>query len=146
MLCSKESSALEDEIIRTAASMGTRRPQQGEAFWGEIATASRKNGIGLLRFCRDKRVAVRTFNVWSEKPSGSGKSSGTALSDCRCGIYRVGNEWSADAPGAGRRTASNWRVGSAPLLLAQRRFRLAEFNALLEGVKIPVQSRTALCS
>ena len=30
---------MEDENIKAATAMGTRRPRQGEAFWGEMVTA-----------------------------------------------------------------------------------------------------------
>ncbi len=58
---------MEDEIIKAATAMGTRRPRQGEAFWGEMITTWKASGIGARRFCRDQGLAVSTFGLWRKK-------------------------------------------------------------------------------
>lgn len=60
---------MEDENIKAATAMGTRRPRQGEAFWGEMVTAWKASGIGARRFCRDHGLAVSTFSLWRKKLS-----------------------------------------------------------------------------
>jgi hypothetical protein len=70
VLHSRESNAMEDEIIKAATAMGTRRPRQGEAFWGEMVTTWKASGIGTRRFCREQGLAVSTFSLWRKKLSG----------------------------------------------------------------------------
>jgi hypothetical protein len=60
---------MEDEIIKAATAMGTRRPQQGEAFWREMVTAWKASGLGARRFCREHGLAVSTFGLWRKKLS-----------------------------------------------------------------------------
>ena len=62
---------MEDENIKAATAMGTRRPRQGEAFWGEMVTTWKASGIGARRFCREQGLAVSTFSLWRKKLSGS---------------------------------------------------------------------------
>ncbi|KAE8756946.1 hypothetical protein FSO04_26245 [Paraburkholderia madseniana] len=64
---------MEDENIKAATAMGTRRPRQGEAFWGEMLTTWKASGIGARRFCREQGLAVSTFSLWRKKLSGSVK-------------------------------------------------------------------------
>jgi hypothetical protein len=66
---------MEDENIKAAMAMGTRRPRQGEAFWGEMVTAWKASGIGARRFCREQGLAVSTFSLWRKKLSGSVKEN-----------------------------------------------------------------------
>lgn len=60
---------MEDENIEAATAMGTRRPRQGEAFWGEMVTTWKASGIGARRFCREQGLAVSTFSLWRKKLS-----------------------------------------------------------------------------
>lgn len=60
---------MEDENIKAATAMGTRRPRQGEAFWGEMVTTWKASGIGARRFCREQGLAVSTFSLWRKKLS-----------------------------------------------------------------------------
>jgi hypothetical protein len=60
---------MEDGNIKAATAMGTRRPRQGEAFWGEMVTTWKASGIGARRFCRDHGLAVSTFSLWRKKLS-----------------------------------------------------------------------------
>ncbi|CAE6744909.1 IS66 family insertion sequence element accessory protein TnpA [Paraburkholderia domus] len=60
---------MEDENIKAATAMGTRRPRQGEAFWCEMVTAWKASGIGARRFCREQGLAVSTFSLWRKKLS-----------------------------------------------------------------------------
>ncbi|TCK36114.1 hypothetical protein B0G84_5088 [Paraburkholderia sp. BL8N3] len=60
---------MEDENIRAATAMGTRRPRQGEAFWGEMVTTWKASGVGARRFCREQGLAVSTFSLWRKKLS-----------------------------------------------------------------------------
>ncbi|CAE6722885.1 IS66 family insertion sequence element accessory protein TnpA [Paraburkholderia nemoris] len=60
---------MEDEIIKAATAMGTRRPRQGEAFWGEMVTTWKASGVGARRFCREQGLAVSTFSLWRKKLS-----------------------------------------------------------------------------
>ena len=64
---------MEDENIKAATAMGTRRPRQGEAFWGEMVTTWKASGIGARRFCREQGLAASTFSLWRKKLSGSVK-------------------------------------------------------------------------
>lgn len=66
---------MEDENITADTAMGTRRPRQGEAFWGEMVTTWKASGIGARRFCREQGLAVSTFSLWRKKLSGSGKEN-----------------------------------------------------------------------
>jgi len=49
---------MEDENIKAATAMGTRRPRQGEVFWGEMVTTWKASGVGARRFCRELGLAV----------------------------------------------------------------------------------------
>jgi hypothetical protein len=60
---------MEDENIKAATAMGTRRPRQGEAFWGEMVTTWKASGVGARRFCREQGLAVSTFSLWLKKLS-----------------------------------------------------------------------------
>jgi hypothetical protein len=60
---------MEDENIKAATAMGTRRPRQGEAFWGEMVTTWKASGVGARRFCREQGLAVSTFSLWRKKLS-----------------------------------------------------------------------------
>ncbi|WP_454824730.1 IS66 family insertion sequence element accessory protein TnpA [Paraburkholderia xenovorans] len=60
---------MEDENIKAATAMGTRRRRQGEAFWGEMVTTWKASGIGARRFCREQGLAVSTFSLWRKKLS-----------------------------------------------------------------------------
>jgi len=60
---------MEDENIKAAAAMGTRRPRQGEAFWCEMVTAWKASGVGARRFCREQGLALSTFSLWRKKLS-----------------------------------------------------------------------------
>src|SRR5471032_253459 len=60
---------MEDENIKAATAMGTHRPRQGEAFWGEMVTTWKASGIGARRFCREQGLAVSTFSLWRKKLS-----------------------------------------------------------------------------
>jgi hypothetical protein len=62
---------MEDEDVRAATAMGTRRPRQGEAFWREMVTTWKASGIGARRFCREHGLAVSTFGLWRKKLSHS---------------------------------------------------------------------------
>jgi hypothetical protein len=62
--------AMEDENIKASTALGTRRPRQGEAFWGEMVTTWKASGIGARRFCREQGLAVSTFSLWCKKLSG----------------------------------------------------------------------------
>ena len=64
---------MEDKNIKAATAMGTRRPRQGEEFWGEMVTTWKASGIGARRFCRDHGLAVSTFSLWRKKLSDSDK-------------------------------------------------------------------------
>jgi hypothetical protein len=66
---------MEDENIKAETAMGTRRPRQGEAFWGEMVTTWKASGIGARRFCREQGLAVSTFSLWRKKLSGSVKEN-----------------------------------------------------------------------
>jgi hypothetical protein len=61
--------AMEDENIKAATAMGTRRPRQGEVFWGEMVTTWKASGIGTRRCCREQGLAVSTFSLWRKKLS-----------------------------------------------------------------------------
>ena len=58
---------MEDENIKAATAMGTRRPRQGEAFWGEMVATWKASGVGARRFCREQGLAVSTFSLWRKK-------------------------------------------------------------------------------
>ena len=62
---------MEEENIKAATAMGTRRPRQGEAFWGEMVTTWKASGIGARRFCREQGLAVSTLSLWRKNLSGS---------------------------------------------------------------------------
>ncbi|MFM0390115.1 IS66 family insertion sequence element accessory protein TnpA [Paraburkholderia dipogonis] len=64
---------MEDENIKAETAMGTRRPRQGEVFWGEMVTTWKASGMGARRFCREQGLAVSTFSLWRKKLSGSVK-------------------------------------------------------------------------
>ncbi|AMM18540.1 hypothetical protein AX768_30335 (plasmid) [Burkholderia sp. PAMC 28687] len=66
---------MEDENIKAETAMGTRRPRQGEEFWGEMVTTWKASGIGARRFCREQGLAVSTFSLWRKKLSGSVKEN-----------------------------------------------------------------------
>jgi hypothetical protein len=70
-----DGNAMEDENIKAATAMGTRRPRQGEAFWGEMVTTWKASGIGARRFCREQGLAVSTFSLWRKKLSGCVKEN-----------------------------------------------------------------------
>ncbi len=56
-----------------ATAMGTHRPRQGEAFWGEMLTTWKASGSGARRFCREQGLAVSTLSLWRKNLSGSVK-------------------------------------------------------------------------
>ena len=66
---------MEDKNIKAATAMGTRRPRQGEAFWGEMVTTWKASGVGARRFCREQGLAVSTFSLWRKKLSSSVKEN-----------------------------------------------------------------------
>ena len=66
---------MEDENIKAATAMGTRRPRQGEAFWGEMVTTWKASGVGARRFCREQGLAVSTFSLWRKKLSSPVRES-----------------------------------------------------------------------
>ncbi|WP_087660077.1 IS66 family insertion sequence element accessory protein TnpA [Caballeronia terrestris] len=47
----------------TAGPRTARRPRQGEAFWCEMVMAWKRSGLGARRFCREKGLAVSTFEI-----------------------------------------------------------------------------------
>jgi hypothetical protein len=49
---------MKDENIKAATAMDTRRPRQGDAFWGEMVTTWKAGGFGARRFCREQDLAV----------------------------------------------------------------------------------------
>jgi hypothetical protein len=64
---------MEDKDMGAATAMGTRRPRQGEAFWGDMVTTWKASGIGVRRFCREQGLAVSTFSLWRKKLASPGK-------------------------------------------------------------------------
>jgi hypothetical protein len=68
-----EGNAMEDKNIKAATAMGTNRPRQGDAFWGEMITAWKASGIGARRFCREHSLAVSPFSLWRKKLLSPGK-------------------------------------------------------------------------
>jgi hypothetical protein len=75
LLSRERGNAMEDENSKAATAMGTRRPRQGEAFWGEMVTTWKASGIGARRFCREQGLAVSTFSLWRKKLSSPVKES-----------------------------------------------------------------------
>lgn len=45
---------MEDENIKAATAMGTRRPRQGEAFGGEMVNTWKASGIGHGDFAENR--------------------------------------------------------------------------------------------
>jgi hypothetical protein len=93
-----EGNAMEDENIKAATAMGTRRPRQGEAFWGEMVNTWKASGIGARRFCREQGLAVSTFNLWRKKLSGSVKENKPPLAVTADAAFIVSNPDGGLAP------------------------------------------------
>jgi hypothetical protein len=93
-----EGNAMEDENIKAATAMGTRRPRQGEAFWGEMVNTWKASGIGARRFCREQGLAISTFSLWRKKLSGSVKENKPPLAVTADAAFIVSNPDGGLAP------------------------------------------------
>jgi hypothetical protein len=89
---------MEDENIKASTAMGTRRPRQGEAFWGEMVTTWKASGIGARQFCRDHGLAVSTFSLWRKKLLGSVKEIKPPLAVTADAAFIVSNLEGEQAP------------------------------------------------
>ena len=89
---------MEDENIKAATAMGTRRPRQGEVFWGEMVTTWKASGVGARRFCREQGLAVSTFSLWRKKLSTHIKEIKPPLAVTADAAFIVSNLYGELAP------------------------------------------------
>jgi hypothetical protein len=122
---------MEDENIKAATAMGTRRPRQGEAFWGEMVTTWKASGIGARRFCREQGLAVSTFSLWRKKLSSPGREIKQPLAVTADVAFIVSN---LDAELAPPRASVATPAADASLSLDRVTLSLAGVRIELSGV------------